>query len=323
MNWTTNVLRLAPALLAFAVVPGRSAGQVVGTQCWNSNGVLQCNSQAGILYTPPSGAEAFAQNFIRAFTQARALRRLREQQAELENGAQLARQRQAAGEAAAADREAAAQRLFLERVTAVIQHIADSLRIFGEEGRRLLEASGPSIVDLYKVNPLPTRDQIMEVLWPYLQKLNNDFTAFIVRVAPPNKPAVDSLGLHQDELQLLIQALGPVTQDAFMLNPDGSPSDYRAAVEPLLKRARVYFDSTRAAARPRIIVPLTRQSIQPLVDSTMATALATDWKIELSAAIDSIRLLRARHAGARLSALCARVGCLNIYAAHGVRSTVP
>lgn len=174
MNRTKSTIRVAPALLAFTLAPGLSTGQVVGTQCWNANGVLQCNSQAGILYTPPSGADAFAQNFVQAFVQARALRRLREQEAELENEAQLARQRQAAAEAAAADREAAAKRLFLERVTAVIQHLADSLRIFGEEGRRLLEASGPSIVDLYKVNPLPTRDQIMEVLWPFLQKLNSE-----------------------------------------------------------------------------------------------------------------------------------------------------
>ena len=128
-----------------------------------------------------------------------ALRILREQEAELENEARLARGRQAASEAAAADREAAAQRLFLERVTAVIQHIADSLRIFGEEGRRPLEASGLSIADLYKVNPLPTRDQIMEVLLPYVQRLNNDLAAYIIRVAPPNKPAVDSLGLRQEE----------------------------------------------------------------------------------------------------------------------------
>ncbi len=221
--------------------------QVIGTQCWNNNGVVQCNSQAGILYTGPSGwdvaAKSFAQAFAQSFEQARALRAQRQQQA------QAAIDR--AATATDVEREAAMRRLFMERVSAVLQHLSDSLRIFGEAGRRFLEATGPSVADLYVVNPLASREEIMGALWPHLQKVGNDFTAYVTRVAPPNKPAVDSLGLHPDELQLLVAALGPVTQDAFMLNPDGTAADYRAAIDPLLKRARVYFDSTRAAVKPR------------------------------------------------------------------------
>lgn len=225
--------------LAALVVFGSSAlsGQVIGTQCWNSGGVLQCNSQAGLLYAPPAGVD-WGQNLLALagiIQQQRALRALEEAEA--------------VAEAAARERQQAAARLFALRARSVLQGIADSLRIQGESGRGFVDAATGSLVDLYRVNPLASSAEMREVVWPHVVALNRQFEGFMIRVVPAARPAADSLALSPSELALFTQALLPVTQDVFMTSPEASPAAYRTAIQPLLDRARVYFDSVRTVRR--------------------------------------------------------------------------
>lgn len=148
---------------------------------------------------------------------------------------------------AARERAAAAWRLYVQRVEVVVGAVSDSLRIRGEGARRFTERITPSLVDLFQVNPIASREEILEVLWPHLVKFNQEFAAFLVKVAPPAKPAVDSLHLAPDEMQLFLRALLPVSEDLFMAKPETTPEEFRLGIEPLLQRASVYFDSTRAS----------------------------------------------------------------------------
>ena len=104
--------------------------------------------------------------------------------------------------------------------------MSDSLRIRGEGARRFTERITPSLVDLFQVNPLATRQDILEVLWPHLVKFNQEFSAFLLKVVPPVKPAVDSLMLRPAEIQLFFRALLPVSEDLFMAKPETTPEEY-------------------------------------------------------------------------------------------------
>lgn len=232
MDATRVAVRWSLALgLCFVLGAAPTAAQVIGTECWNTGGVMRCNSQVGLLYAPNPFAEGLAAGA---------------------RFAQLWQQQQAVRDARRASRERgeAAARLYFQRVEAVVAAVCDSLRIHGEGAKRFAEQITPSLADLFRVNPTASRDEILEVLWPHIAKLNKEFEAFLIRVVPPTRPAVDSLALASDEAQLFVRALLPLSQDVFMLNPEATPETYRAAIQPLLERARVYFDSTRAARRP-------------------------------------------------------------------------
>jgi hypothetical protein len=224
----------------------KATAQSIGTQCWNAGGMLQCNHQVGVLYQPGLGQQLadYYRGLAQQLAQQRAIRAMQEQ-AEAQRAQATAAEERAAAENA--EREAAAQRLYLQRAESVLRDVMDSLRIHGEGAKRLVEAASPSLADLYRVDPLASQQSILEVLQPHLAALNRGFEAFLVRVVPAAKPAVDSLGLRQDEAQQFTQALLPISQDVFLTNPEATPSEYRSAIQPLLDRARFYFDSTRSA----------------------------------------------------------------------------
>jgi hypothetical protein len=150
--------------------------------------------------------------------------------------------------AAAAESQRAAFRLFRDKALTVVQSVSDSLRIHGKTGQRFAEAIDPTLADLFRVQPLASSDQIRDALMPHVRRLDENFMAFLYRLVPTVKPAVDSLRLVPQEGQLFTQALLPVCQDAFMVDPDMSAEDFRVTVNPLLERARFFFDSVRAAA---------------------------------------------------------------------------
>jgi hypothetical protein len=146
-----------------------------------------------------------------------------------------------------AEREAAAQRLFVERAQGVLRDVMDSLRLHGEGAKWLVEAAAPSLADLYRVDPLASRQAMKDALHPHIATLDRRFQEFLIRVVPTAKPAVDSLTLNQKEAQQFTLALLPISQDVFLASPAATPSEYRVAIQPLLDRARYYFDSTRSA----------------------------------------------------------------------------
>jgi hypothetical protein len=242
--------RVCLGSLAFALIvgsPRAATGQAIGTQCWNAGGVLQCNHQVGVLYSPPGLGQQLAEyygNLARQLAQQRAIRAMQDQ-AEAQRTAAIAAEERAAAENA--QREAAAQRLYIQRAEGVLREVMDSLRLHGQGARWLVEAAAPSLADLYRVNPVASREAIMEVLHPHLASLNRQFQEFLVRVVPAAKPAVDSLSLRPEEAQQFMLALLPVSQDVFLMTPEATPTEYRAAIQPLLDRAHFYFDSTRAA----------------------------------------------------------------------------
>jgi len=240
--------RVALLVGVLSLGPGVTVAQSIGTQCWNNGGVLQCNSQAGVLYSPGLG-ETAANTFssmASMLSYAAMVRQVRAAQAQAAQAQAEAARQYAAETDAARAREEASLRLFSDRATAVVRAVSDSLRIYGEAGRRFVLALTPSLLDLYRVNPTASREQMQEVVWPHLQRLNDQFTAFLSRVVPPAKPAVDSLALTPQELTLFVSALQPIAQDIFMRTPDATPADFRSGMQAFVVRARVYFDSTHA-----------------------------------------------------------------------------
>lgn len=221
--------------------------QTIGTQCWNSGGVVRCNSQVGLLYVPTT-AETLADAYrnLAPAIQQYFINRNAQRRAEAARVAEAQQQQAQAAEAQA--REAAAQRLFVQRASAVITVLGDSLRLYGEAAARFTQAIQPSLLDLYRVTPGASAAEIREALWPHVVTLNKQFEDFLLRVVPPSRPSIDSLGLSQAELGVFTQALLPLSQDVFMRDPDLDPLQYRTSIQPLLERARVYFDSTRRAS---------------------------------------------------------------------------
>lgn len=232
------------AALALLVVNGPSGAQTTNCTMWGNQ--MSCNTMQ-----PPPQTDWVALN--RNLQAALAARRQQKAAAE----AQVAQQRYqatmnaAAAEAARreAEREAAQQRLFADRWFATVKQIADSLQVFGEVAARMDARITPTALDLYKVNPQASAAEMREALQPHLLYLNGWFNAFLRGAVAVHQPALDSLKLTPPEVQVFLAAVRPASQYAFMTAPDQTPAQFRTThLDPLLQRARVYFDSLRTVS---------------------------------------------------------------------------
>jgi len=230
------------------VVAGPSGAQT--TNCSVFGNTMSCNTMQ-----PPPQTDWVALN--RNFQAALAARRQQKAAAEVQAAQQRyqATMSAAAAEAARreaareAEREAAQQRLFADRWFATVKQIADSLQVFGEVAARMDARITPTALDLYKVNPQATAAEMREALQPHLLYLNGWFNAFLRGAVAVHQPALDSLKLTPPEVQVFLAAVRPASQNAFMTAPDQTPAQFRTThLDPLLQRARVYFDSLRTVS---------------------------------------------------------------------------
>lgn len=233
----------AMMLLCFAATAIAMPVGAQTTNCSVFGNTMNCNTTQPL---PPTDWAAIGRNFNAALEAGRQKRAAANAQM-VAQAYEAAASRAASAEAQReSERAAAMQRLFVDRWMGTVKQIAESLQVAGEVAQRMDARITPTAIDLFKVNPQATTSEMRDALQPHLVYLNGWFNSFLRTVVAVQQPALDSLRLTPPEVQIFVAAVRPVAQNAFMMAPDQGPAAFRAThLEPLLQRARVYFDSVR------------------------------------------------------------------------------
>lgn len=218
------------------------SGQSSVTNCQQFGSQITCRTSSGVIVVPNYTAQAI-QSFATGLTQAIIARR----QAQLQRQYQEQRN-QIAIEAQQAETErwAAAARLFQLKSQEVLYTVGGQLNLRGPLGDSFFAAARESLVDLFRVNPLASQQQILEAVMPYVQRFQRDETAFILSLFQPYAQKFDALHLTPGQLETAVAELIQDGRKLYRENPAATSQDAEPVAEKVYEKYRVlaHADST-------------------------------------------------------------------------------